>query len=54
MPGNSFDPRVFRYSDEDTVGTALEAQYSVWLKNESLGGIKEKYRILVRHLKNLS
>ena len=28
MPGRSFEPMVFKYSEDDTVGTALEAQYS--------------------------
>ena len=28
IPGNSLVPRVVKYSDDATVGTALEAQYS--------------------------
>lgn len=32
MSGSSLVPTVFRYSDCETVGTALEAQYSVGQK----------------------
>ncbi len=31
-PGRSLLPMVFKYSDEDTFGTARDAQYSVKLK----------------------
>lgn len=29
MPGSNFEPIVLRYSEVATLGTALEAQYSV-------------------------